>query len=135
MDLSTSLIVAYWLVALVASALYGWKAVEIFTDVPNHKGKPPSAWWWHQRWLNFAGSVVGWVALWVVGKKLLPCFLTECAAEPSIWLALSTFIAFVGVTGYLPFTVVGLVSGASVLASKAADVVKELFPKPPKGDT
>lgn len=133
----SALACVYWPVALAASCFYGWKAVELFTQVPSQEQKPPPAWWWHQRWLNFAGAFVGWIALWVVGRKLLPYLLEEGKGESNFtaWDVLIGFIAFVGITGYLPFTVVGIISGASLLASKAGEILKDLMPKSPKGDS
>ena len=52
--------VFYWAIALVASGLYGWKAVAIFLPPLGEGSRQlPRAWWWHQRWLNFLGGLVG----------------------------------------------------------------------------
>ncbi len=130
MTLTGSISVAYWVIAVAASALYGWKAVEIFTDVPSQRSRPPAAWWWHQRWLNFLGSLVGWVALWILGRKLVPCVAGRCNPGLEGSYALLGFLAFVGVTGYLPYGVVGILTGASTLAAKATEVVAGLRRKP-----
>lgn len=129
-------IAAFWLVALVASVLYGWKAVEIHIGVTNisPEKQPGPAWWWHQRWLNFLGSLVGWLALWFTIGKLWPCAIAPCSGPLTLWDAVIASVAFVGVTGYIPMAVVGFVSGAAALSAKAGELLKDLFPKPPKGD-
>ena len=76
--------IVFWLVALAASVLYGWNAVAIHSpprkkakDRSNEESKEelvyPIAWWWHQRWLNFLGALVGWLALWFLGRKYVAC--------------------------------------------------------------
>jgi len=59
--------VAFWILAFSASLFYGWKATDIFNVFPF---KPSWAWTLHQRWLNFSGSFVGWIALWFLGQKV-----------------------------------------------------------------
>lgn len=135
--------VVFWVVALVVSVLYGWNAAAIFTDVSLREVKPAKAWWWHQRWLNFMGSVTGWTALWLLFRRLAPCLFQECktqlasasgsASRLDAGDAAMAFVAFVGITGYLPFAVVGLISGASTLSAKAGEVIKGLFSKAPPG--
>jgi hypothetical protein len=113
----------FWFIAIVASGLLGWKAVEIFTDVPKKKKEeqPPPSWWWQQRWFNFLGSIVGWAALWVLIRRYWTYILGGCAPDPSLWDLLAGFIAFVGVTGYLPYTVYGFISSVYRVGHKLAD--------------
>jgi hypothetical protein len=118
----------FWFIALVASGLLGWKAVEIFTDVPKkereekekEKQRPPS-WWWQQRWFNFLGSIVGWAALWLLLRRYWTYILGRCGTDPRLWDLLAGFIAFVGITGYLPYTVYGLISCVYRVGHKLAD--------------
>jgi hypothetical protein len=130
-------IVLYFFVALVASGLYGWYAVKIFlpeidprkrgsaADISIQKRKP-FCWHMHQMWLNFAGSLVGWLCLWFVGKQLV-----EKAPTDFGWgYALLALVAFVGVTGYLPSTAVGIVQAIGTLIDKFAG----LIPGAKKGD-
>ena len=123
----------FWFVAIVASGLLGWKAVEIFTEVPKKKKEeqPPPSWWWQQRWFNFLGSLVGWAALWVLTRRYWTYILGGPAIDPNLWDLLAGFIAFVGVTGYLPYTVYGLISSVALVGFKLADSLKDLLPKPP----
>jgi hypothetical protein len=114
----------YWLVAVIASALYGWNAVAIF--LPSPSASEPArarAWWWHQRWLNFLGAFVGWVALWFLLREFGTCVVAECVADIGAWDVVGALVAFVGVTGYLPSTLVSLVSGVGGLAGKLAEVL------------
>jgi hypothetical protein len=116
----------YWVVALVASGLYGWHAVEIFkAHIAAREESPSKSWWWHQRWLNFLGALVGWLALWLLLRKFLGCMLGDCDADVGAWDVVGALVAFVGVTGYLPNTVVSLVSGVGALAGKLAEVLTE----------
>ena len=116
--------VIYWVVALVASGLYGWHAVAIFKAHIAERGEqPPRAWWWHQRWLNFLGALVGWLALWLLLRKFLGCVFGDCVATVGAWDVVGALVAFVGVTGYLPGTVVSLVSGVGGLAGKLTEVL------------
>jgi hypothetical protein len=113
----------FWIAALVASLFFGLKAVTIF-QVQAPKGKGPWAWWIHQFWLNFCGSFVGWVALWFVGRKVISCLGASCAFELTGWDVLISFLAFVGVTGFLPFTIVGLITGIKELVVKSTSFLK-----------
>jgi len=115
---------SYWLIALVASALYGWHAVTIFIQPPQPgETRRPTAWVWHQRWLNFVGALVGWVALWFLFRGFGSCFLASCAGEFSGVYAVVALVAFIGITGYLPNTVVSLVAGVGALAGRLAEVI------------
>jgi hypothetical protein len=126
--------VAFWVVSRVASLLYARNAIAIFTNVSAEDAKARPAWRWHQRWLNFAGSMFGWASLWLLVRRLCR-FAGFCSAEPAsldLSLGVLAFVAFIGITGYLPFAAVGLISGTSALSSKAGDLIKGLFPKPPE---
>ena len=111
---------AYTIIALVVSVLYGWKAVEIFTEVTKKSKaqQPPVSWWWHQRWLNFVGSFVGWVVLWILIKRYLACFTGQCEIILTYWDAIGAVIAFIGITVHLPFAIIGLWSDPHRLDTK-----------------
>ena len=132
---TTVLNIEFWVVALVASILYGRNAIAIFTGVTAEEAKARPAWRRHQQWLNFAGSMFGWGSLWLLLRRFCPCLADQCAAEPftlDLSVGALAFVAFIGITGYLPFAAVGLLSGTSTLSSKAGDLIKGLFPKPPE---
>ncbi|MGA8862308.1 MAG: hypothetical protein WBM09_08720 [Gallionella sp.] len=116
MNLSSICEVIYVVIAGVFSVFYGLKAVEIFLDpVPVNK---PCSWKFHQFWLNFTGAVVGWVCLWFIGGKVLACLYNTCSNPIDWWDAAVAFFAFVGITGYLPMTVVALVQSIGAIVGK-----------------
>ncbi len=111
----------YIATAISVSIFHGIFATSVF-NVPT-KGMS-FAWKVHQFWLNFLGSIIGWCALWAVYHNVSPCLIAACASEygwPDVGLFL---LAFLGVTGYIPFTVIGLASGINQFAIKAMDLVK-----------
>ena len=107
-----------WLFVCIAfgmSVFYGWSACAIFS-VP--KQDKPWSWRFHQFWLNFIGSVVGWVAAWTVINSVLECAAASCTMSVAPSAFALFFLAFLGVTGYLPAALVGLVGGFNELISK-----------------
>lgn len=109
----------FWIAALLASFFYGWKSLEIHLpsafDKHGHgkKDNPihdyPPSWRLHQYWLNFLGSLVGWLALWYLLKRYDLClFSSSCNSSPNAWDIGASLIAFTGVTGHLPGTVIPL---------------------------
>lgn len=107
--------VLFILAAIGMSVFYGLHACEIFS-VPTTDRK--SSWRFHQFWLNFLGSGVGWVAAWAVLRAAVECALADCALSVSPSAISLFFLAFVGITGYLPATIVGAIGGISELVSK-----------------
>jgi hypothetical protein len=106
--------VVFACVGLVFSLFYGFKASDIF-DV-DHAGRP-WAWKFQQFWINFVGSTAGWVILWIVVQRL-----SLVVHSPGQGLNLSDFvlllIAFIGVTGCLPLSVVSFIQGIRDIAGK-----------------
>lgn len=99
--------IVYWIGAVCVSGLIGWHAVTIFSVEP--KNKPQL---WQQRFLNFVGALSGWTVLWALGIRFWDCLSTPngyAAVTVGWWDVFGGFIAFIGVTGYLPYTVIGLV--------------------------
>ena len=113
--------VVFGLVALAFSLFYGAKACDIF-DV-QVEGKS-LAWKAHQFWLNFLGSLVGWFALWALVPRAAPCLLQSCHLDLTLGDLALFFLAFVGVTGFLPVTIVGLVDSVKQVAAKLAGLLK-----------
>lgn len=117
----------FWVVAIVASVLYGAFAITIFVKV---KGPPPSRpWFWHQRWLNFLGSIVGWLSSWLIILRHCGWPITSCEGPPDAWDLIGGLIAFLGMTGYLPFTLLGLAAGLRAVGEKGSDLVAKYLPK------
>jgi len=92
---------AYWVVACAASLLYGIFAVDALEVSEEDKkriseNRPLR---WHQHWLNFLGSFVGWSLGYLV---ILHVFRTYDFRPVDFPL---TFLAFIGMTGHLPYVV------------------------------
>lgn len=103
------------IVAIGMSIFYGLRACEIFNV--STKDRMPS-WRFHQFWLNFLGSGVGWVATWAVLRATVECASAECSLSLSSSAVALFFLAFIGVTGYLPATIVGAIGGINEFVSK-----------------
>jgi hypothetical protein len=109
------------LVATAFSLFYGFRATNIF-DVK--LAGTSRSWRFHQWWLNFLGSVSGWIASWFLLHKILSASHSPATVsiQPSdIGLF---FLAFVGVTGFLPFSVVSVLQGLRDIATKIAGLGK-----------
>ena len=115
----------FWLIALAFSVFYGLKACDIFPREEEIKNLALKV---HLAWFNFIGSVVGWAVLWILTRRYWAYIIGGSAAvDPNLWDLLAGFIAFVGITGYLPGTVNYLIfSGLNV-----ADSLMKFFLKLP----
>ena len=112
----------YFVVALGFSIFYGWKALEILTNAEPNSFK--GARLFHQRWLNFLGSAAGWLCLWFVVAKLW-LYVSNGDREEFSWsYAALALIGFVGVSGYLPFTVVTIVNSIGTLVGSIPALFK-----------
>jgi sorbitol-specific phosphotransferase system component IIBC len=65
---------------------------------------------WHQYWLNAMGCFVGCVAVRFIWSRR--------ASLQAVDFAILGFIAFLGLTGFLPMAAVGLARGLQALAEK-----------------
>ncbi len=113
--------IAFLVFSLLVSMFHGVVATNVFGVETTGKSK---AWKLHQFWLNFLGSVVGFIALWFLFQAVLGCAINSCSIQfgwPDVGLFL---LAFLGVTGYVPFTVIGLASGINELAAKTIGLIK-----------
>src|SRR5258706_864919 len=102
--------VAFWAVAVIVSAFLGWFCFEIHTLNRSSYKWPASV---QQVWLNFVGAFVGWIALWFLVRQWWGVWRLPSAPAISVQMTISDFglalTAFVGISGYLPFTVVGAI--------------------------
>lgn len=105
----------FTIIAIGMSVFYGLRACEIFSVSTTDR---KTSWRFHQFWLNFLGSGVGWVAAWAVLRATVECASADCALSVSPSAVSLFFLAFVGVTGYLPATIVGAIGGINELVSK-----------------
>src|SRR6266446_6977071 len=114
---STLFVIVFSVVALIFSVFHGAMAADIFMSADARRDKS-WAWHVHQFWLNFCGSVAGWAALWFIIEKLGALFTPPRSAAPQWSDAALFFLAFLGVTGYLPFAIVTSVQAIKELISK-----------------
>ena len=113
--------ISFWTMALTGSAFYGWKAFEAFEVTTTGK---KWGWWVHQVWFNFLGALAGWLAAWVVVQDAWPCLGSACTASFGWSNGILVCIAFVGITGHLPFAAAGVLQAVRELALKAAGLAK-----------
>ena len=91
-------------VGLPFSLFYGFKAAAIFrVDLSSQ----PRAVRFHQFWLNFLGSLLGW-ALLVLGLLRVVQTVSRGTDPIALWDAALLFAGFVGATGHLPMASVSL---------------------------
>ena len=98
-------------------------APSIFLSDEDRKAKSWAR-YLHQFWLNFGGSVVGWVALWIITQKLAAILAAPETAAPQWSDAALFFLAFLGITGYLPFAIITSVQAIKELISKVPGLGK-----------
>lgn len=118
------------LVGLGFSFFYGIKAAEIFQVQPVDK----ISWRLHQFWLNFLGSVVGWITLWFVMERVVAALSNTRSLQFNFPTVLLFLLAFVGIIGFLPVTVVNLINSVGALVGKIAGL-PEPRAKPSPRDT
>lgn len=121
-DLPLWVLITVAILGAAFTLFYGLRAIEIFVDPP--PSNKPLSWRFHQFWLNALGSAVGWVALLFLLARVFPCFEVACSAALTALDTVLFFVAFVGVTGYLPATVVGIVSSIGAIVGKIAGLQK-----------
>jgi hypothetical protein len=119
--------IGYWLIAVGVSLFLGYHALAIHVEPqadPKDSTKPapvPVVRWqhlWQQWWLNFVGAMVGWIVLWPLIIQYGPCLALsgcQCGAVPGWWAAFGALIAFLGITGYLPSSIILPIRGAVAL--------------------
>jgi hypothetical protein len=117
---SVSLQWIYLALAATASLIYAFKAFGIH----GVKAPPEDAPRRHQYWFNGVGAAVGWLSGWVVLRRWLSCDGFVCVGEPNGWTILLAVVAFVGVTGYLPMTLLHTIAALRALLDKVFPIPK-----------
>jgi hypothetical protein len=115
--------VPFFLTGLVLSLFHGIMATNIFV-ADKDKSDRSGAWYFHQFWLNFCGSVAGWTALWFIVQKIALVLALPATAAPQLSDIALFFLAFLGVTGYLPFAILTTVGGIKELLAKLPGFAK-----------
>jgi hypothetical protein len=111
---------AFLATSVVMSMFYAVKASDAFLVDWSNK---PWAWRVHQAWFNLAGSLVGWGLAWLVARGFAHYLELGPSAQPSWSLVALGALAFVGITGHLPFAVAGILQGIEDLARRAAGLL------------
>lgn len=111
----------FWAVAFAFSLFFGLNAVPILASHENTKGRP-RAWWIYQFWFNFVGSISGWMALAAIVRNL--CLVVDASKPftPGWSDAALFFLAFIGITGHLPFAVMSGIASIRELLAKIPGV-------------
>jgi hypothetical protein len=109
----------YWTAAIAMSAFYGLGSTSVWRQpIPVDKDTPWLPWFVHQVWINGLGSAVGWgAAFWFYQRMTANTWKVE---PLDVGLA---FVAFIGVTGWLPAAVTGFATALGTLARKAVEAV------------
>jgi hypothetical protein len=104
--------VAYFVLAVIVSAFLGATAPQLFRiDTTNWQIYD----WIHQFWLNFTGSLLGWISLWAVGSRLLHPDASAHIEFGSGDLLLA-ILGFIGITGFLPMATITVVKALDAWA-------------------
>jgi hypothetical protein len=101
----------FWLFGAASCFFYGLKAHDAL-----EAGAPSDKWARrvHQFWFNFVGSVFGWGAAWFIAQKVaLGTFPSHAWSDAAL-----VALAFVGITGHLPYAVFGVLTGLNDIAKK-----------------
>jgi hypothetical protein len=114
--------VVYFAVAVAFSVFYSRNAIKIFTRADIKALTDAQR--FHQCWLNFLGSAVGWLCVWFVVVKIWHLVLGGRAPEVGWAYVALAVVGFVGITGYLPFTVVKLINSIGGLVEKIPGLFK-----------
>ncbi|MGA7514619.1 MAG: hypothetical protein WBW46_17120 [Candidatus Sulfotelmatobacter sp.] len=108
----------FWTVAFLASIFHGVYCFEVHEI--KDKAKYHTAALIQQWCFNFLGSLVGWIALWFLIRRSggLSSFLSYSLAAAG-WSDFALgLVAFVGVSGYLPFATIANIRNVRELADK-----------------
>jgi hypothetical protein len=111
----------FWIVSLAFSVFYGAKATTIFFDPASNQNQKTS-WKFHQFWLNFSGSFIGWMSLFYLLTKFNVYLEHPLSVSLDVWDGVCLIFAFIGITGLLPWAV-----GQNV--SRVRDLGDKLLPK------
>ncbi len=118
-------IVIYVVIALIFSSFYGLYAENIFYT-KNQKEKIKEEYdsesikyfHFHQHWLNFVGSCIGWFSLYLFISILQKVEVKEISFANILLL----IIGVIGIVGWLPMTLWGV-------TKSLADAVKRVIDK------
>lgn len=115
-------VVTFWVVAFVGSGLLGVYCREVHEI---EKARLSGVRLAQQMWFNFIGALFGWAALWCLARHAWSAAWLRSSSTGTVTVSdfALGFVAFVGVSGYLPVTTMGAVYA---LRAFVVDVLKHL---------
>jgi hypothetical protein len=85
---------------------------------------------WQQRLTNFVGAMVGFIVLWPLFLQYRGCLADGCPpSEAGWWVVFYGWIAFLGITGYLPQAVIGSMQSVLGAATAVAKIIADWLTK------
>jgi len=85
-----------------------------------------------QGWFNFVGSLFGWAALWcLVRRGWYVWGVSSSSGQATVSDFVLGFVAFVGISGYLPYTTMGAVDALRAFVVEALNRLLNLAAKGP----
>jgi uncharacterized Tic20 family protein len=117
-----------WVLALSVSALYGFKAFELHNMVSKKPDKNETEYNYvigHQIWFNFCGALLGWIATWILLNDAWPCLHVACKVDLNWSKGILSAVAFAGVTGYLPNTLITTLQTMNEIALKLIGLISK----------
>jgi hypothetical protein len=83
-----------------------------------------------QGWFNFVGSLFGWAALWCLVRRAWSVWgVSSSSGQATISDFGLGFVAFVGISGYLPYTTMGAVDAIRAFIAEALKRLLDLATK------
>jgi len=101
-------IATFWLLAFVVSALLGVFCFQIHrVDRSDMTPVELAA----QVWFNFVGALFGWAALWCLVRRAWAVWYVPASGSEKVtgWDFGLAVVAFIGISGYLPYATMGAV--------------------------
>lgn len=102
----------FFTLAIIFSMVFGIGAGWMFgEDVTNW-----SAWVWiRQFWLNFVGSLTGWLCIWIDYGRITAWVTSGYNAQTQLgqWEIFLLIFGFIGITGHLPITTINFITSIS----------------------
>ncbi len=118
-------ITSFGVLALISSSLLGFFCIEAH-NIKVPEGYPRAA-RNHQRWFNFTGSLAGWLALWCLVRRAAGVWwLSSSSGQASVSDFALGLVAFVGVSGSLPYATMGAIHALQALVGEALKRALEL---------
>ncbi len=100
----------FWGFAIFQSITLGFNAFEIHTDTPPLTVAKLDPWRLNNEyWFNMLGILLGWIAIYILFVFRINGNMTEWANKININDFVLILVAYLGVTGYIPY--VSLIKG------------------------